>query len=414
MFGKLYHIYSVYYIFSELDKLQHSTNKIEKNKLLNLKNQIFSGGCLNIKFAQWYISKIKSNNDNNSKQIIDFFEDIFEQCPRHDIKYTLQLFEQDFKIQLHNIIDINSLKCIASGSIGQVYKCKLFKPIYIVDTSHKDIINIMNNNSISINDVLCDYWLDYSNIPDILKSLSKKIEWIALKVKHPGINEDIEYKVSCVDILTNMQNNYYIKSYLGLHVDFKDFINNLEQQIDFHNEYYNSFIFRKNFAGNYLTYFPRVLWCSENILITEFAESKDINEMSSFNQLKTCTNFACAISQMVLIDNFCHGDIHDKNWGVILYTDDTIKNEPKLVFYDYGICFKNTDENINIRIWEEFENCNIEGIVEVSKELIIGNYDKDIIKKELENIIVFYKKYSLDIINLIHNINNVLDKYKNI
>ena len=44
----------------------------------------------------------------------------------------------------------DSLTCIASGSIGQVYKCKLFNPIYIIDTSHKNIKNIMNENNISI------------------------------------------------------------------------------------------------------------------------------------------------------------------------------------------------------------------------------------------------------------------------
>jgi len=413
MFGKLYHIYSVYNIFSELDKLQHSTLDVDINKLKTLKTKIFSGGCLNIKFAQWYISKIKSNTDNNSKDIVDYFEDIFEQCPRHSDTYTINLFENDFKQPLSTLIDISTLKCIASGSIGQVYKCKLLNPIYIIDSSHKNIKNIINKYNISINNVINDYWISYDAIPDYLKPISKIVEYIALKVKHPGINEDIEYKVSCVNILTSIQNNSYLKSYLGLHVDFADFINNLTQQINFYNEYNNSFIFRKNFAGNYLVYFPRVFWCSENILITEFTESSDISTLSLFNQLKACTNFACAISQMILIDNFCHGDIHNKNWGITLYSsvEDNMHNEPKLIFYDYGICFRSDNRQLNIDLWENFENCNIEGIVNISEQLIIGTYNKDEVHNELETIIQFFKKYSLDILNLIHNINNVLNKH---
>lgn len=410
MLGKLHHIYSVYRLHNSLTYLKDKET-ITNLELNSLKESILNGGCLNIKFAQWFISKLKSNKDENSKRIVTYFEDIFEQCPKHYLKHTLSLFEKDFNLPLEHLVRLNTVDCIASGSVGQVYKCKLNYPIWVVDTSKKEVLDILNENKINISFLINDYWLSYEKIPDNLKKVCKKIEYIALKVKHPKINEDIEYTISCVNILTSMQNYSYIKNLLGLHVDFKDFIDNLSQQINFYNEYKNSFIFRKNFAGNYLNYFPRVLWCTENILITEYCESKSMMEFSQYNQLKACLNFGCAISKMILVDNFCHGDIHEKNWGVDLYNDDNIKDEPRLIFYDYGICFKSDSIDLNRKLWEYFEDGNIEELVNISKKLIVGDINDDDIKDELNEIVIHFKEYTLDIVNLMHNINKVLERH---
>ena len=96
----------------------------------SLKQLIFDSGSLYIKLFQWYISKLKSqiiSNDtieapdtpidillqpdttpdttpdtkpdtkqkqknNNIIKFIHYFEDIFEQCPYHTLKYTKQVF----------------------------------------------------------------------------------------------------------------------------------------------------------------------------------------------------------------------------------------------------------------------------------------------------------------------------------
>merc|ERR1711862_857626 len=64
--------------------------------------------------------------------IINLFEDIFDQCKFHDDDITLDILKEELNLEgesLAKYIDIDSLERIASGSIGQVYKCKLIEPV---------------------------------------------------------------------------------------------------------------------------------------------------------------------------------------------------------------------------------------------------------------------------------------------
>lgn len=418
MFGinKLIHLYDLYNLYKNLYNIQNTDIKIDEcikttNKLYNIKTKILSSGCLEIKFAQWFISKLKSNKDYNSEYLVEYFKDIFEQCPRHEIADTFIMFKEDFKYNMQDIIQLNTLECIASGSVGQVYKAKLNKPIYIVDTSHKKIKKIIKDNNINYKYVMNEIWLSNNNIPQFLKPVIKQVEWVAIKVKHPNVNNDVSFKIECFDYLKKIQEYNYLKNLFGLHVDFNDFIDNINQQIDFTNEYYNCYKFKNNFFGNHLNEFPRVLWCSYNITITEFIPSKSLIDLTEFNQLKACMNFACGISQMTLLDNFCHGDIHDKNWGIIEYSDDEFNNEPKIIYYDYGICFTSQNLNFNRHLWESFETCNLDEILILTKQMIIGDYNIDIVENEITFILQHFKNHSLDIFNLVYRINNILEKY---
>jgi predicted unusual protein kinase regulating ubiquinone biosynthesis (AarF/ABC1/UbiB family) len=414
--GKIMHLYQLYKLYKNLYDIQHADVKIDEcqktiQQIETIKKTIINGGCLEIKFAQWFISKAKSNRDHNSQYLVNYFEDIFEQCPRHDINATFTMFKEDYKYDMQDIIKLETLECIASGSVGQVYKASLKIPVYIIDTSHKKIKQILEQHNISVDYVINEIWLSQDKIPEFLMPITKKIEQLAIKVKHPNVNKNVGYKVECFDVLKKIQSYQNLKNLFGLHVDFNDFIENINQQIDFTNEYYNSYIFKKNFVGNYLNEFPRVLWCSYNITITEFIPSNNLSEISQFNQMKTCMNFACAVSQMTLLDNFCHGDVHDKNWGIVSYTDDTIENEPKIIYYDYGICFTSNDINFNRKLWESFEGDNLDDIMTLTKEMIIGEYDHEIVEKEIDAILQHFKEYSLDIVNLLYGINNILETY---
>lgn len=414
--GKLYHLYELYKLYKNLYDIQNAEVRIDEcnttiKTIKKIKNTILTGGCLEIKFAQWFISKAKSNKDHNSQYLVNYFEDIFEQCPRHEIKDTFIMFKQDYKYDMKDIIKLETINCIASGSVGQVYKANLETPLYIIDTSHKNINKILEQYNITVDYVINEIWITEDTIPDFLKPISKRVESVAIKVKHPNVNKDINYKVECFDYLKKIQSYQYLKNLFGLHVDFNDFIENINQQIDFTNEYYNSYKFKKNFVGNYLNEFPRVLWSSYNITITEFIPSKNLSEITEFNQMKTCINLACAVSKMILLDNFCHGDIHDKNWGIVYYSDDKLKDEPKIIYYDYGICFNSNSVEFNRKLWESFESDNLDDIMLLSKDMIIGDYSNKNIEKEIDAILKHFKDHALDIVNMIYRINNILETY---
>ena len=90
-----------------------------------------------------------------SNTISKYFEDIFDNCPEHSLEYSKNIFLEEFKTSLENIIEIDSLEIIGSGSIGQVYK-------------------------------------------GILKGLNKQV---AIKVKHPNIESDLENQYELIKLL---------------------------------------------------------------------------------------------------------------------------------------------------------------------------------------------------------------------
>ena len=97
------HIENIYKIEIDNDE-NEPINENEKRRLellQSLKNIIFKSGSLYIKFFQSYISKVKANiihiDTTESKisiKLINYFEDIFEQCPYHDLEHTINIFKE--------------------------------------------------------------------------------------------------------------------------------------------------------------------------------------------------------------------------------------------------------------------------------------------------------------------------------
>ena len=128
----------------------------------------------------------------------NIFGDIFDDCPKHSIELTKQTFGQDFNINLEDIIKINDMKLIGSGSIGQVYKTKL------------------NDGRI-----------------------------VAIKVKHPDSDNILNSQKFILNFIAFIQKYSYIRKKLNLHFNIVEFINDLHSQIHFNNEVYNCLKLRK-------------------------------------------------------------------------------------------------------------------------------------------------------------------------
>ena len=149
--GNCFGLISFYYLITDLLEINrcigiYSTQKYNKDNYDYLKNLIIKNGCITIKFVQWYISNLRRKNDKNVKDFCKYFEDIFDQCPYHELKDTEIIFKNNFGFSIYDLVQKDTLKAIASGSIGQVYKAKLIE-----------------SNS-----------------------------WVAIKIKHPNIDKDVQ------------------------------------------------------------------------------------------------------------------------------------------------------------------------------------------------------------------------------
>ena len=374
-FKRLYYqIKNIYQIKKHLDVIHNSfnTNETKEQQIANfeaLKQIIFSCGSLYIKFFQWYISKLKTNLQDleNSEHIenngargaeslekknlaffITYCEDIFEQCPYHSIEHTKVIFNESMvDVSLDNYVDMSTFKEIASGSIGQVYYAR---------------------------------------------RKSDGLE-IAIKVKHPNIERDLENQYELIRFIKFIQSISFIKNRYNIYFNIDDFLGDINLQCDFNNEANNCKTFIENFkeSSKYIV-FPKVIFQSNDLLISEYIEGESFDKLTDIQKQHTSINFVCFFYQMLLIDNFTHGDLHCKNWKVKLNKETNIV---QIVVYDCGICFQNINVELSHRFWFALSKYDVDEIKKIVKEFIIHN--------NTNNIDVSTKKFDQNISNLFDN-----------
>tara|TARA_B100000767_G_scaffold42357_1_gene36127 strand:- start:344 stop:1690 length:1347 start_codon:yes stop_codon:yes gene_type:complete len=312
---------------------------IEDNELDELKILIIDNGSISIKFMQWYISKLINTDEDPEKykKIINKFSDIFDNCPFHSDSDSYEIFEKDFGFDLDKIIKKNSIKRIASGSIGQVYRATL------IDGRE-----------------------------------------IAIKVKHPYVDNLKNNQMYFINLLTQLQKYSYIRNNTGIFIDIEDFMENLNLQLDFKNEAFNSLIFSKNLKNNNRVIIPKVFYYSNNIIISEFKDGYYFHEIkNNYKRKKIAINFLCFNLESSIFNNFMHADLHSRNWKV----EEDDKNS-KIIIYDFGLCFRSISVENNIKVWESFQKVDLYKLLEEKEYFVEGNLDlltyDDI--KELNNL----------------------------
>ena len=391
MFYTIYKLYQLVYIIKKFANIYNDITLVNEEYCHDLKESILNAGCIGIKFSQWILSKMRSEPTKNCSFAIDYFEDLFDNCPTHDWEIAKKIFYKTYKMNMDSIVKEDTIELIASGSIGQIYYAELITP-YVFEYFKIDT----KTNKIRIH--------------------KKIINEVAIKIKHPNVNSEASIYSSIFRFLSYIQKNQHIKKNFHLHFDFNDFIDNIIQQIDLNNEMFNSNIIRKNFENNDCVYIPKVLFSSENVLISEYIKGEEFEDLTDYNQLKVSLNYIAIINKMCIVDNFVHGDLHHKNWKPLSMSDgdNNIKNY-KIILYDLGICFKSEDKTFLRDLFDVFESGNIEGLSKVVMRGIIkpenSTLSEDDIRDLVVNTVDTFQKKALDVINVTNNLNDALAKH---
>lgn len=399
MLGEIYELYKLYQIYKRLEEFRGSELKNTSDEELDpkcndIKKMVLSGGFIYIKFTQWIISRLRSEKSRQIKYLVTYFDDIFDNCPYHSLEDTKRIFREEFGCELEQIVHMNTLEPIASGSVGQVYRARLIKPDYkCVNCNDKVFVTHTGQCPVC-----------YGDLQDITD--------VAIKIKHPDVDKQVYAKSKLFEFVGRVQKYKLLKDWLHLHVDINDFISNLTVQANFTNEAVNNRIFRNNFKGNPLIYFPLVLTNSNSALITEFVGGQTLDDIQDYTQLKCCLNYGCMVYQMILIDNFCHGDLHHKNWKIRLIngTGTSADGDYQLIVYDYGICFSTQNIAFNRELIKAFKTFNTDILLDNLDGLIVGNYDLHVAKFARE-VIHKFKEDSIDIVHIMTRLNTVLAQY---
>jgi hypothetical protein len=406
MLTEIYELYKLYQIYNKLEEFRDGAGDnleeapeldVDKGlaaKCREIKEMVLTGGFIYIKFAQWIISRLRSEKTARITYLVAYFDDIFDNCPYHSLEETTRIFREELGRDLDQVIQSGSLVPIASGSVGQVYRAKLIKTEY---------------KCAGCNDKVAD---SHTGQCPVCYNDLQEIQDVAIKIKHPNIDAQVRAKSRLFGLIARAQKYKFLKNWLHLHVDINDFVANLTVQADFINEAHNNKFFRRNFQGNPLIYLPLILESSQGVLITEFVGGQTLDEIEGYAQLKCCLNYGCMVYQMVLVDNFCHGDLHHKNWKIrpISGTGTAADGDYQLVLYDYGLCFRTQDINFNRELIKAFKTFDTDILLDNLNKLISGNYDARVDRFARE-IIQRYKSDSIDIVHIMNRLNSMLAQY---
>ena len=357
---------SSYYLFKDILEINkclglYSSQEYNISNYNYLKKLVLKNGCITIKFAQWYISNLRIKQDVNTKKFCNYFEDIFEQCPYHNEKETEITFKNNFGIELYNMVKKDSLETIASGSIGQVYKAKL------KDTD----------------------------------------EVVAIKVKHPNVNNDMEKSKYLLSIINWLRQFDYFKHKYYLQFDLNDFMEDVYTQANFNIEAKNAKKFRKLYENNPMVYIPKVINHTKDIIISEYVKGEIFEDLSKYHKAKIAINLYCFLTDSAIIKNFVHADLHCRNWKSRKIDD----NNYQLIIYDCALTSFVKDKDSLKILWEVFEYDDQEdNLIYLLKNHLIK---EGTVNQDLENLIrTMYRKFNETNLDFTYFSNDLLETLK--
>ena len=311
---------------------------VTNDKLILLLNySINLNGCIIIKLVQWlnnHITLIK-NDENKNSAITKLFSKYYENCSIHNLKYSKNLFFEEFGYLFDDIFIIDETYPIKSGSIAQVYKA------YFKNNANNAISNDFN-----INDP------------------------VAIKVVHPEIEYQMLFPIYFLKIYKFFVTNFtFFKKYDTI-INYDSFFFNLRNQINMTNEYNNNEYFYNKYINNDIIIIPRPLIKSKNFLIMEYIEGEFLEKMniSTYKKQVLISFLSIFIKDTYMFGKYIHCDLHDANWKVLKQKKNELDDSDvyKIIIYDFGYVIEN---NLNEHIKNLIYYLDLNNTYEIGKLL---------------------------------------------
>jgi len=231
--------------------------------------QLTSLGTIGIELGQYLCNRPKFCSNSLKKQLLSFLS----HNPIHDESYTKQVL-QSYKM------DIQLLKIIGSGSIAQVYECIYKGKTYALKINHPF---------------------------DEFKSDIYLFRWIVwlLRFFIPIVN----------------------------HIDWEEWFNSLEKQLDMRNEAIIMKHYRKIYKLFPLIRIPQCIRKERDFILMSFEHGIPIYKLMR-NDIRYIKAHLLVMSSFLhtgFVYNIMHGDIHEGN---------ILVRKNGIVLLDFGICFK--------------------------------------------------------------------------
>ena len=304
------------------------------NLIVLLNHSINLNGCIIIKFIQWINNHLQFlKNDNVKNEFIEkLFSKYYENCSIHALKYTKNMFFQEFGYVFDDIFVLDETFKIKSGSIAQVYKGYI-KKTFVSDKGNHIISEGFEDD--------CSKETSTKE-----KSLTKSYA-IAIKVVHPEIKYQMIYPIYFVKMYKFFVTNFICLKKYDTIFNFDSFFDNLKKQINMVNEYNNNEHFYNKYKNDNIIVIPKPLFKSNNFLIMEYIEGEHFEnvDITDYKKQIIISFISMFIKDNYMFGKYVHCDLHDANWKVLKpqeFNSDGLNSQIyKIVIYDFGYVLEN-------------------------------------------------------------------------
>lgn len=230
------------------------------------------------------------------------FSYIFEDCNKHSWEDTQIIYSQDFghNIEQDFVIEDADKIPIGSGTIGQVYK--------------------LYNRTLK--------------------------EYIALKVRHKNIELEAEVFINNICSILDIAGTIIM---LPFAIIVKEFLRNINLQLDYITEAHNTDLIRMNCAEDTHIIIPTVYFSSYRVIAMSYHKGVSFLDITD-EKLRSriaADMFMFNLSSL-LVHDLLHCDLHYGNWKIVQSSDDI--NDYKLIIYDCGITGSTKNNKVNQQI----------------------------------------------------------------
>jgi len=260
-----------------------------------------AGGCY-IKLGQWMASR----PDLFPTDLCVVLSRFHGEGSVHSFAKTKQTIEQSFGKTLDQMFDEFDPNPIGSGSIAQVYRAKL----------------------------------------------KGQKEYVAVKVRHPGIGEQMGQDLRLLQIACSMIAKVPGYSWMNLEHNILNFAKSMNAQIDMGVEAENLKRFQHNFRSVDNVIFPTPYEWNSDVLVEEYMDMKSLKHFIETSQDMNLKRTLAAqgvhiFLKQLALDNFVHSDLHVGNIHVTFLKDEDNPSimTPCFVILDAGLATSLTQEN---------------------------------------------------------------------
>ena len=179
-----------------------------------------------------------------------------------------------------------------------------------------------------------------ASIGQVHRAVLKNGKHVVVKLKRPGIYETMESDTNTVKNILKFFQNIGVDTGNSSEFVLNDSIEYLLGETDYKQEVENAIMFKKALKDVDWIKIPKVYkkYCTDEMIVMEYVPTEKITEIKNrkINKKKVCEALVNSYVIQTMDAGLFHADPHPGNLGV--------SKNGKLVFYDFGLLIKLSDE----------------------------------------------------------------------